>query len=60
MTGLQISRHMGLPKRNVDTVQVHVFCDVSDVVYGAVGYLRVTTDGHTSYHLFDGKIACSA
>ena len=55
MTSLNIPRHVGLSKRNVDTVQVHVFCDASDVGYGAVGYLKVTTDGHTSCHFLMGK-----
>jgi len=55
VTGLNIPRHVGLSKRNVDTVQVHVFCDASDVGYGAVGYLRVTTNGHTSCHFLMGK-----
>ena len=55
VTGLTIPRHVGLSERNVNTVQVHVFCDASDVGYGAVGYLRVTTNGHTSCRFFMGK-----
>ena len=50
-----IIAHVGLSNSNVNTAWDHVFCDASDVGYGAVGYLRVTTNGHTSCHFLMRK-----
>lgn len=55
LENIQIPRYMGLSK-NISEVEIHGFCDASELAYAAVVYLRVISfDGHISTCLVVAK-----
>ena len=42
---IAVPRWYGFHREESQNVQLHVFCDASEVAYGAVAYLRTVTHG---------------
>jgi hypothetical protein len=54
IAALQVKRHFNIDHES-SQVQLHIFCDASNVAYGAVAYLRVSSQDQVSSSILMGK-----